>query len=104
MAHACRMDSAVGPVPHTATRLPAKQKPVRSKYATQPWPSVLKPMSASPFFTSTFAPWASFAVAAFAVAASNASGLYGVVMLMDRKPRASTNERASSSVAQSAKP
>ena len=69
------MESAVGPVPHTATRLPAKLNPVRSRYAAQPWPSVLNPMSASFLRTSTFAPWASFAEAAVCAAASNASGL-----------------------------
>ena len=66
------MDSAVGPVPHTAARFAAKQKPVRSKYATQPrGPSVLKPMTRHPSsIQHVRALGEASAVAAFAVAAS----------------------------------
>ena len=96
------MASAVGPVPHTATDAPAKSKPMRSRKATQPWPSVLYASSASPCLTSRFAPRASLADAALCVAASKACGLYGVVMFTDRKSRAAKNARASSSPAKSA--
>ena len=95
------MASAVGPVPQMATFAPSKEKPVRSRYPTQPRPSVLKAMSASPFFTRMFAPCASFADAARAVAAASASGLYGVVMFTERKSRAARNAFASASVSQS---
>lgn len=69
------MASAVGPVPQMATFAPSKEKPVRSRYPTQPRPSVLKAMSASPFFTRMFAPCASFADAARAVGSRKRLGL-----------------------------
>ena len=51
-----------------------------------------------------FAPCASFADAARAVAAASASGLYGVVMFTERKSRAERNALASAGVAQSIRP